>query len=331
MTKRVGIRDVARSAGVSVALASLAINGKPGVSDITRGKILEVAETLGYQANPAARALRLGRTDSYGLIVRNLQNPFFLDVISGLQEAAAVQGSSIMVMDANYSPRRELDYVAQLAAQRVAGLAIAPVGPGEAVSRWRELCPGKPIVLLNAVCDDVDGVMRVAPDNPEAVRLAVTHLAELGHRRIAFLTAPAGLMADHDRLDTYLELCTELGLEPTPVEVPLALDAIREVTLNLLSLPQRPTAIVTNSDFTVHAVYTAAREAGVVIGSDLSVIGHDDLPTSPLLDPPLTTLSLNRRALGRAVFHRLAATQPLPDHIEPVSLRVRASTAATPD
>ncbi|MGH8879039.1 MAG: LacI family DNA-binding transcriptional regulator [Stackebrandtia sp.] len=324
--RRVGIKDVARSAGVSVALASLALNDKPGVSEATKSRILAVAETLGYHADPAARALRLGRSDIFGLIVRNLQNPFFLDVISGMQEAALPHGASILVMDADYSGAREFDYVAQLAAHRVAGLAIAPVGPGESVARWRELSPGKPTVVLNAVCSDAAGIMRVAPDNRQAVRLAIEYLASLGHQRIAFLTAPTDVMADHDRLDTYVELCEQLGLKPMPVATPLALDATQQVTAALLDSADPPTAVVTNSDFTVHAVYAAARERGVAVGSQLSVVGHDDLPTSALLDPPLTTLNLDRRALGRAVYARLATDSGLPDHFESVSLTVRSST-----
>ncbi|MGH8879375.1 MAG: LacI family DNA-binding transcriptional regulator [Stackebrandtia sp.] len=326
MRARVGIKDVASAAGVSVALVSLALNDKPGVSAETRARVLEVAEDLGYRANAAARALRLGRSSSYGLIVRNLQNPFFLDVISGLQEAASANDASILVMDANYSPEREAAYVEQLAARQVAGLAIAPVGPGESVTTWRRLCPDKPTVVLNAVCSHIDGAMRVAPDNDAAVAAALEHLAQLGHRRIAFLTAPASLVADHDRLETYLDGCRRLGLDPLPVETPLTLDATEKITAELLSRAEPPTAVVTNSDFTVHAVYAAARHLGVRIGADLSVIGHDDLPTSPLLDPPLTTLHLNRRALGEAVFARLSATGRLDDHIEPVELRVRAST-----
>lgn len=327
MNRQPGLRDVAKAADVSVALASLALNDKPGVSAVTRQRILDVADQLGYQANPAARALRLGRTDSYGLILRNLQNPFFLDVITGVQEAAAARGATVLISDADYSHTRELEAVDHLAAQRVGGLAIAPVGPGDAVARWRQLCPGKPVVVLNAVSPELPGVVRVAPDNRAAVEHAVGHLAELGHRRIAFLTAPAEVMADHDRLDTYRRECERLGLEYRPVETALAFGAVFAVVSQLLRSSIPPTAVITNSDFTAHAVYSAARDVGVAVGEGLSVIGHDDLPTSPLLDPPLTTLTLDRRSLGRAVFDRMSTGSGLGDHIEPVELVVRSSTA----
>ncbi|HIW62104.1 MAG TPA: LacI family transcriptional regulator [Candidatus Stackebrandtia excrementipullorum] len=327
MNPQPGLRDVAKAAEVSVALASLALNDKPGVSAVTRQRILEVADRLGYQANPAARALRLGRTDGYGLILRNLQNPFFLDVITGLHEAAADRGATVLISDADYSHTRELEAVDHLAAQRVGGLAIAPVGPGDAVARWRQLCPGKPVVVLNAVSPDLPGVVRVAPDNHAAVEHAMRHLADLGHRDIAFLTAPAEVMADHDRLDAYRVECDRLGLAYRPVETALAFDAVFSVIGELLRSSTAPTAVITNSDFTAHAVYSAARDAGVEVGVGLSVVGHDDLPTSALLDPPLTTLSLDRRALGRAVFDRMSGGPGLGDHIEPVRLVVRSSTA----
>lgn len=329
MNPRVGIRDVARAAGVSVTLASWAINGKPGVSAASRARILQVAEELGYRADPAARALRLGHSDSYALMIRNLRNPFFLDVISALQEAALVRDASILVLDTAYSAEREYDYVGRMAAQRIAGLAIAPVGPGESVARWHELRPDQPIVVLNAVRPEVPGASRVAPDNVHAVRLATEHLVDLGHRRIVFFTAPRSVMADNDRLDTYLTVCGEAGIDPWPVETALSLEGIGAVTGTLLDGPDPPTAIITNSDFTVHAVYAAAREAGVRIGTDLSVVGHDDLSTSPLLDPPLTTVALDRRSVGRAIFDRLIGTES-GDHLEPVELVVRSSTGPPP-
>lgn len=317
---------MAKVAGVSVTLASWAINGKPGVSDSTRARILEVARELGYRADPAARALRLGRSDTYALMVRNLRNPFFLDVISALQEAALAENASVLVMDTDYSADREVTYVERMAAQRVAGLAIAPVGPSDGVARWYDLCPDLPAVVLNAVRPATGDTSRVGPDNIAAVRLAIEHLASLGHRRIAFLTAPMSVMADNDRLETYHAVCADLDLQPWPVETHLTLEAIQPVVAELLELDMPPSAVICNSDHTVHAVYAAARETGVQIGRDLSVVGHDDLPTSALLDPSLTTLRLDRRALGRAIFDRLSGRETT-DHVEPVELIIRSSTA----
>lgn len=326
--ERPSIKDVARVAGVSAGLASLALNDRDGVAPATRARIRAVANELGYRADPYARALRTGTTDTVALVVRNLANPYFLDVISSAQQSTASTSTTILVVDSDYSAEREREHVERLAMQRIGGLAIAPVGPGSVIRRWQELAPEHPTVVLNATAPGFK-VTHVSPDNTEAVRLATGHLASLGHRGVTFLTAPRDLMADHDRLAAFFESCTSLSVEPDPVEAPLSLHGVREVTSRLLARPHPPTAIITNSDFTAQAVYLAARATGVRIGLDLSVVGHDDLPTSVLLDPPLTTLALDRRSIGREVARRLTR-QETTDHHEPVRLVVRESTGPPP-
>ncbi|REF36934.1 LacI family DNA-binding transcriptional regulator [Thermasporomyces composti] len=319
------IADVARLAGVSVSLVSLALNNREGVSPTTKARILAVADQVGYHADPQARALRRGSSEALGLVVRNLSNPYFLDVITGAQEAAARHGRTVLVADADYSPKREQDHLRRLAAQRVEGLAIAPVGTGRSVRLWRELRPGSPVVVLNATARAADAVARVGPDNQRAVELAVRHLAELGHEEIAFLTAPRRVMADHDRLIAFYAECAALGIKPRPVETPLNLVAVHRRVLALLD-ERPPTAIITNSDYTAHAVYKAARDRGLRVGRDLSVVGHDDLPTSELLDRPLTSVRVDARAIGRALVRALLNHETATDHREPVELIVREST-----
>lgn len=330
MNRRTSIRDVADAVGVSPGLASLALNDRPGVAETTRARIREVASELGYRADPHARALRTGATATVGLVIRNLHNPYFLEIISAAQQACALEGQTVLVVDSDYSVEREREQIEQLAVHRVDALAIAPVGPGDSIERWQQLTGDSPLVVLNADVPGRSGITRVSPDNHEAVRLAATHLAELGHRRITLLTAPAHLMADHDRLQAFVQVAEELGIEPDPVETPLNLPAVGKTTEELLARRARPTAMIANSDFTAHAIYLAARTAGIQVGRDLSVVGHDDLPTSALLDPPLTTLALDLRSIGRALASRLNRSADLGDHVEPVRLVVRASTGPPP-
>jgi len=146
-TQPAGIRDVARLAGVSVASVSFALNGQPGVADDTRQRILAAAAQLGYRANTQAQALRRGRTTTYGLVIRNFSNPFFLEVLTGAERAASDAGATLLLLDSHYSAEREHLLVREMAAQRLAGLAIAPVGRasrcgsgrncGPAPRRWR--------------------------------------------------------------------------------------------------------------------------------------------------------------------------------------------------
>jgi len=324
----VGIRDVARAAGVSVASASFALNGQPGVADDTRQRIVAAAQELGYRANPQAQALRRGRTTTYGFVVRNFANPFFLEVLSGAEEVAGEAGATLIVLDSRYSLERERRHLQEMAAQRLAGLAIAPVGTGESIQLWHDLRPGAPVVAVNASVASVPGVCRVHPDNRAAVELPMRRLAALGHTSVAFLSAPRRLMADPDRLHHFRQLCRELGLSGSVMYSPLTLADVQQAARQVLARSGAPTAIVTNSDYTAHGVYKAARELGRQLGPQVSVVGHDDLPTSELLDPPLATIWLDRREMGRALMRRLLGQVPADDYIAPVELIARASLQA---
>jgi DNA-binding LacI/PurR family transcriptional regulator len=324
-TRPAGIHDVARMAGVSVATASLALNGQPGVAEETRRRTLAAAEQLGYRANPQAQALRRGRTTTYGFVVRNFANPFFLEVLSGAQQVAAESGATLVVLDSRYSLERERRHVQEMAAQRVAGLAIAPVGSGESIRLWQELRPEAPVVALNGSADGITGISRVSPDSTAAVELPMRRLAELGHTSVAFLSAPPALMADPDRLRHFRRLARQLGLRPRVMYSLLTIADVQRAAVTLLSSRDAPTAIITNSDYTAHAVYKAARELSLPVGPGISVIGHDDLPTSELLDPPLATIRMDQRAMGRALMMRLLEPGPPDDYIAGVELIQRAS------
>jgi LacI family transcriptional regulator len=324
----VGIRDVAKAVGVSVATASLAINGQPGVAEETRRRIVAAAQQLGYRANPQAQALRKGRTTTYGFVVRNFANPFFLEVLSGAQQVAADAGATLLVLDSRYSIEREHRHVQELAAQRVAGLAIAPVGTGESLRLWQLLRPGAPAVALNASSDGVTGISRVRPDNAAAVELPMRRLAELGHESVAFLSAPRQLMADPDRLRHFRRLSRELGLRPRVMYSPLTIADVQRAAGALLAEEGAPTAIITNSDYTAYAVYKAARDLSLPIGPGVSVVGHDDLPTSELLDPPLATIRMDHRAMGQALMQRLLEPGPADDYVAAVELVERPSLRA---
>ena len=235
-----GIRDVARAAGVSVASVSFALNGQPGVADDTRRRILAAAAELGYRANPQAQALRRGRTTTYGLVIRNFSNPFFLEVLTGAERAANEAGVTLLLLDSHYSAEREYLLVREMAAQRLAGLAIATVGKGESLRLWQELRPGTPVVALNAAVEGVPVVSRVYPDNAAGVQLAMRRLAELGHSCVAFLSAPRGLVADPDRLRHFRRLARELGLQPVVIRSALTITDVRKTAGTLLARRDPP-------------------------------------------------------------------------------------------
>ena len=324
---RVTLQTVAEAAGVSPSLVSLALNGKPGVAAARRTEILRIAADLGYQADPLARELRTGKTAMFGLIVRNVSNPFFNDLLSGMQQAAFDVDATIVAMDSEYSEDRERRHIRHLAARRVSSLAIAPIGRAASLEEWRRLRPDARTVLINSSVHPE--LPHVAPDAIGAVGAAFEHLWQLGHRRIGFLSAPVSLMSDHDRYDHYRRLCGDHGLEPRPIFTELHGDSIRSRMITELTEPSPPTAVITNSDWSAHYVYLAAHATGLAIGRDLSVVGHDDLDTSQLLHPPLTTIAVDRRELGRQIFARLH-TKDDSDFAGPVRLVPRSSSGPPP-
>jgi DNA-binding LacI/PurR family transcriptional regulator len=325
--RRPTVRTVAEAAGVSPSLVSFVFNERPGVSESTREHIRNVAADLGYQPDPRARELRTGKATMMGLVVRNVANPFFNEILMGMQENAEGDGVSILAMDSQFDAEREEAHVRSLASRRTAGLAIVPVGDASTVRLWRQLQPSAPLAIVNARLAAAPDVPHVTPDDETAVDLAFNHLRELGHTRIALLSAPPQLMPDGDRTARYLRLCSEHHVRPRPIYASLRGDGLTEHLSDVFASPtaERPTAIITNSDHTAAHVYHAIHRQGLLVGRDISVVGHDDLATSALLSPGLTTIRVDLREMGRQAYRRL--TEPgLGNHREHVELIVRGST-----
>lgn len=325
------VRTVAEAAGVSPTLVSFVFNERPGVSEATRTHILKMADELGYQPDPRARELRTGKATTMGLIVRNVANPFFNEIFMGMQERAVEDGISILAMDSRYDLEREKKHVETLALRRPAGMALVPVGDASSVKLWQRLRPETPLVVVNARSSAAPETPHVTPNDPAAVRLAFDHLHAFGHRRIAMLSAPPEVMPDGDRMDEYFDLCRLHGVEAFPIYVSLRGDGMIDQLRTVFESPaaERPTAVITNSDHTAAYVYHAAHECGLSLGRDLSVVGHDDLPTSSLLSPGLTTVGIDIREMGRQAYRRLIDPD-LGNHREPVELIVRKSTGPPP-
>jgi DNA-binding LacI/PurR family transcriptional regulator len=149
------------------------------------------------------------------------------------------------VLDSRYSLARERRHVTEMAAQRMAGLAIAPVGSGESIRLWQELRPGAPTVVLNGSADGMTGISRVRPDDAASVGLAMRRVAALGHAAVGFLSAPRHLLADPDRLKHFRRLAAQLEVRPYVMYSPLSMTDVQRTAVRLLSRPDAPTAIIT--------------------------------------------------------------------------------------
>lgn len=319
---RVSQKTIADHLGVSTAAVAYALNDKPGVSDELRQRIKAVAAELGYTGNPHARALRTGKSGLVALMVRDLANPYFLDVIAGAQERADALEHTVVVVDAGHSVEREREHIEFLAGRGVDALAISPLGGAASVDLWERLSPDAPVVLLNTAHQ---GRTHVSVDRVGAAHLVLTHLRSLGVTRIAALVHPASLLSDQERVSTYSALAPTYGIEVRFVQVGLGLESVRAGITEVLADPDGPRAVVADCDHHAYEVYRVAAATGLRVGKDLLLVGQDDLPTSPLLDPPLTTIAFDRRNIGRALVDRLL-DPALGDHHEPVELVVRASS-----
>lgn len=331
--RRPTLTDLAAELGVSPSAVSLALNGRPGVSDALRKRVVAAAARRGYRPDPAAVALRTRRSGVLGLLIRNLQNPFFLDVIDGFDHECAQHGYEVMVGSARYDHDREAALANAFAGRQLDGLALAPIGDSKTANRWVRNT-GKPVVLLNADAPRSRQIMTVSLATHESVRLAVEHLAGLGHRRIGLIAAPTGIRPEPRRSQVFAEEMKRRRLSGRLIETGLTLDsAIEAVRTELGRAPtRRPTAIISTSDYLAQSVYLAARDCKLRIPRDLSVVGHDNLTTSALLDPALTSIDADRAQIGvlaaRLLIEAVEGGTPEDRHPSvPVELIVRGSTA----
>jgi DNA-binding LacI/PurR family transcriptional regulator len=323
---RVTSVDVARRAGVSQSTVSLVLSGKSAgrISARTEAAVRQAADELGYRPNVAARALRTGTARTVGLVVTDVTHPFFGPVLRGAQVAAWRAGYAVALVDVANDPDRELASFEALRAGPVDGFLFFTVDPPEST--------GEHVVALEV---SPPGMSFVRFDTERGTELALRHLLELGHTRIGHLGSELDAETFRYRRDTLLRVLAEAGLEPGPyARAPFRFDEALGPALELLDAPERPTAIYCDDDLLAGGVYLAARERGLRIPGDLSVVGFDDLPFARVFDPPLTTIRIEPEALGGEAFEALAklmAGDPAPPgRILPVELVVRGSTAAPP-
>jgi DNA-binding LacI/PurR family transcriptional regulator len=304
---------------VSQSTVSLVLSGKGRgrISARTEEAVRRAAEELGYQANVAARALRTGSARTVGLVVPDVTNPFFGRVLRGAQRAAWQEGYAVVLADAGNDRRWQLASLAALRALTVDGYLFFEVEPppGQSVRgvAIETLPRGLPVVRL---------------ESEAGARAALEHLHALGHHRIGHVSADIATDTFHLRREAFDLLVGDAGLR---VFAPVSVDGARDAALALLDDANPPTAIFADDDLMASGVYVAARERGLAIPDDLSVVGFDDVDVARVLDPPLTTVAADAEGLGAAAFAALFATltgrEPERERILPVELVVRGSTA----
>ncbi len=304
------IEDVAREAGVSIATVSRYLNGPDGiVAEDTGARVRAVVERLGYVPNSAARSLKTGRTRLIGVLLANIAHPYWSVVLSGVEEACQRAGYGAIVSSAADRADVEHSYLRAFLRQRVDGILLNPANADPAtVEAWAGLTV--PVVTIDRTLPGLPFGL-VAMDNALGTRLGVEHLLGLGHRRIGFVSwRPDGLSNREERLAGYREALAGAGVQADDRLIRFAADGWSDgvdQALALLAEPDPPSAIVSASSMLNLQVLAAVKRRGLQVPGDVSVVGYDDSPWDPLLDPPLTTVATPARSLGVTAAEALLA------------------------
>lgn len=328
------MRDVAKRANVSVNTVSLALNNSSRVHPDTKARVLQAVQELGYTPHYAAQQLRRGVSKTIGILIPDLHNFHFWDVVEGVEDEAYRRGFGVVLTNTRLDPNREYAMVRELMASRYDGIILARASsqqpPHDVESVMRN---GSFIITLGRTWPGVDGIVYVS----EEVRwLLLEHLYRLGHRRIGFVTSVASEGPAIERVNTYTRFITERRL-PSMIAPcgPTIPDSI-EATKRLLSLDPRPTAIMCVNDYLALGVYRAILERGLRIPEDISVTGFDNTRVGAHLFPALTTVDIGGQRVGREAVRLLVeriADRNAPQQIVEIeaALIERESTAPPPE
>lgn len=332
------IRDVALRAGVSTATVSRVLAGIGNPRPDTAAAVMLAVDQLDYRPSGVARSLRMRRTRTLGLIVTDIQNPFFPELVQGADTAARGLGYSILLGSAAYDERRAMHYLDLMVDRRVDGMIIASSQVSEASWRWLISSP-VPAVVVNAEPSGVP-VTVIASDNVGGAAAAVEHLVALGHTRIAYVQGAPSFTATGPRLAGFRRACLDAGLDPDAMPVLLGdgqVESGERAAMDLLARDPGVTAVACYNDLTAIGVLRALRTAGVRVPADVSVIGCDDIAAASWVVPALTTMTQQKAEMGRLAVEHLARVLDDPDGAAgpevvrlPMLLRERESTARAP-
>jgi LacI family transcriptional regulator len=335
--RRPSAADVARTAGVSKATVSRVLKGDERyIRAETRRRVLDAARSLNYRSNLVAASMRTRRTRSITLIIPDITNPYWPEVARGVQDRAAASHYAVSLANTDWRPERESDFISLAERSMVEGLIVNPSGPLDAI-----LAHGIPTVVIGSRAEPSTVCDVVGSDTYGGMRLATAHLAERGHHRIAFIGGlGAGATTPPDRgirAAGFRDEIAARGLALDPaliVAAPYSIDGGRGAALGLLQLSEPPTAIVGANDLLAVGALLAARELGLTIPRDLSIVGSDDIPLAAAAWPGLTTVVKPKYDLGQIacelLLDRLVAPSSSPGGrrlILPVSLIERGTVA----
>jgi len=285
------MREVARRAGVSVSTVSHVVNRTRPVGEATRAAVLAGIREAGLTPAQLARGATAGRTQTLGLAISAISNPYFADVVQGIEAEVARNDLTLLLTDTREDPGRELHAARTFSRRRVDGVLLAASPDAHAALAHLD-AQGVPVVLVDRMVSDAHD--QVGPENVEATVTLVRHLADLGHRRIGFVAGLAGLATTIERHRGYELALRRIGL---PLDEELVVDGgsdaepAREAVHRLLALPDRPTGLVVGNNHMTIGALRALREAGLTVPGDVALVAFDDFEWADLFSPRLTTMA----------------------------------------
>jgi len=338
--KIIKIKDIAERAGVSAATVSrvLSPEGSARVSPETSRKVFEASANLGYEPNNLPAKMRFNRSKVIGIVVSDIENPFFTTLIRACESEAHEHGYRLIVVNTDEDENKELIALKSLASERVAGVILASIGASSSLGLVSLSNVGIPVVTVDNSLPDWD-VDSVVTNNRAASRAATEHLLGLGHRRIAMITGPSRGSSIHERTEGFLSALREAGIGKD--EFIIAEGDLREesgylLTKGLLTRPDRPTALFTVNNLTTMGVLRAVRELEVEVPDQLSIIAFDDIPLALVLEPPQSVIAQPLREIGAYAVRQLVSRLADPDApcaltVFDSTLTLRGSTGAVSD
>ena len=302
------IHDVARHARVSIATVSRVVNRIATVDPALAERVWKAVDEVGYVPNTQARALVSGRSRILGLIVSEITNPFFPELVQEFDNLAVAEGYEVMIGSTNYDPERTEMLIRRMIERKVDGVAVMTFGIEEQLIE-KLVKQGFPLVFVDAG-PDLPNVRVLKVNYSEGIRQAVEHLAELGHRRIAFISGPLNMRTAATRRDAFKSAMAKRGFSVPAaaiVEGKHTMESGKAAMEKLLKAADLPTAVVCSNDMTAIGVLHALEETTYKVPRNISVVGFDDIHLAQFMLPPLTTVQMSCRELAMAAVEALRA------------------------
>ncbi|SFL74338.1 LacI family DNA-binding transcriptional regulator [Halanaerobium salsuginis] len=329
---KITIKDIAKQAGVSVTTVSRVINNKPDVGDKTRAKILRIIEDLNYNPNSVARGLVMQKTNTIGLIIPDISNPFFPQVARAIEDKAQKLDYSVIFFNTDNNPDREKKAVELFKSKQVDGLIVSLSLGNEAILRELKSADYPVVQIDRAVL--TDNYPLVSIDNQNSAYQLVQYILNKGHRRVAHISGDLNTTTARARLAGYQQALLDYGIKLDDnllIKGDYSQYTGYQAMRQLLELDNPPTAVFAANDLSAAGVYKAIYAAGLRIPQDIAVAGHDDIEIASLLQPELTTMRQPKYNLGEeavTILLRMINSKQklkLSDHILKTNLIIRQS------